>query len=834
MQTWVDHAFKPHYKEAMTRKVNAREPGILNLFVKFYWALSQDHKLATLVLDKERRRRGHKYALDIPTLRGGLLVSTAELSKRKKVHSKIISNMIDEKTEARPPQREDISDKGDYVSNGALCGQSLPKKVKAGNVSTSPKSNKSLYTKKDVPGYPEREKTGFLQNCPPSLDSSSESSKTQDLCQIQLNSSLLPLPLDSYNMAAVRRDLPKTRKRRHTSPDTRRVKDRQINGATSDSNDPNASITAQLANTSTKTDDQATNFRAGGNLKPLSQAPRFGWKEDMSMPSCSPLASTGSESTRFKFNKEAHAQGKQISRSALGKRPRHPKDANTELVHVSNSAINGQSLNKKTESRHRVDSSDKKIGPRRDLSSKLQRKREHLSQGCPPSMDPKSQPEVRGGSSKVDAKVDASEFLPRVKGRNKYANFRFSKLQTGIDGPPKGQGISAPRINTPVLQSSPDQCDTLMICDASSNSRKRPSSGLDALEGGNYTIVSKEVAVGRAEREITTGHRETKRRKIVQEETMAEPVKDERAAVLAYEQWKGTRTEGEGLLKVGSLDRLSQGEIHPATDLPLINESPSHQLKQDETTSNLRKRRASSSEVPQYKRQEVAVNQENSVLLTEMALSLSEQNAEIKQETSISTCIPISPPQPPDLFGSQETGEGRSRHDRILQSLDRNMREESINLPEILLLEQEHDLVQDFALGCVDPTAMLAQEEGLTLDRVAAIKNYLIDTFPPQKPPLGVNPPIWAQVRDNTLQYYKLSSTCISVQSRQEVCESFDWFRSYQGGVYFAHNTVKGYLLSAFSSKYVDMVIHFESGDLCQIHRRDRFEHGGRLIISHG
>ncbi|KAM6501961.1 hypothetical protein JOM56_001938 [Amanita muscaria] len=65
------------------------------------------------------------------------------------------------------------------------------------------------------------------------------------------------------------------------------------------------------------------------------------------------------------------------------------------------------------------------------------------------------------------------------------------------------------------------------------------------------------------------------------------------------------------------------------------------------------------------------------------------------------------------------------------------------------------------------------------------------------KPPLVAYPPIWAQ-------------------SRQEVCESFGWFRSYQGGVYFTRDIVKGYLLGGFSAS------------------RDRFEHGGRLIISHG
>ncbi|EIW63566.1 uncharacterized protein TRAVEDRAFT_161894 [Trametes versicolor FP-101664 SS1] len=56
----------------------------------------------------------------------------------------------------------------------------------------------------------------------------------------------------------------------------------------------------------------------------------------------------------------------------------------------------------------------------------------------------------------------------------------------------------------------------------------------------------------------------------------------------------------------------------------------------------------------------------------------------------------------------------------------------------------------------------------------------------------------------------------IWAESRQEVCESFDWFRSYQGGVYFNNDMVKGYLLSAFSSG------------------RDLFARDGRLIISHG
>ncbi|KAG6813382.1 hypothetical protein H0H92_011648 [Tricholoma furcatifolium] len=78
------------------------------------------------------------------------------------------------------------------------------------------------------------------------------------------------------------------------------------------------------------------------------------------------------------------------------------------------------------------------------------------------------------------------------------------------------------------------------------------------------------------------------------------------------------------------------------------------------------------------------------------------------------------------------------------------------------------------------------------------------------KMPLPHHPPIWAKVT--------CGHTCIDTsltqfyQSRQEVCESFDWFRSYQGGVYYHNDYAKGYLLGG----------------------RDIFEHGGRLIISHG
>ncbi|KAF8135406.1 hypothetical protein EV363DRAFT_1550177 [Boletus edulis] len=65
------------------------------------------------------------------------------------------------------------------------------------------------------------------------------------------------------------------------------------------------------------------------------------------------------------------------------------------------------------------------------------------------------------------------------------------------------------------------------------------------------------------------------------------------------------------------------------------------------------------------------------------------------------------------------------------------------------------------------------------------------------KPPVPVSPPIWAE-------------------SRQEVCESVEYFRCYHSGVYSKDNIVKGYLLGAYSAS------------------RDVFRHDGKLIISHG
>ncbi|KAF9027015.1 hypothetical protein BDZ89DRAFT_1134444 [Hymenopellis radicata] len=68
---------------------------------------------------------------------------------------------------------------------------------------------------------------------------------------------------------------------------------------------------------------------------------------------------------------------------------------------------------------------------------------------------------------------------------------------------------------------------------------------------------------------------------------------------------------------------------------------------------------------------------------------------------------------------------------------------------------------------------------------------------PADRPKYEHLPPIWAM-------------------SRQEVCEAYPRFQSYQGGVYHNKNVVKGYFLSKFSAL------------------RDGWFQNGRIIISHG
>ncbi|KAI9509424.1 hypothetical protein F5148DRAFT_761013 [Russula earlei] len=114
------------------------------------------------------------------------------------------------------------------------------------------------------------------------------------------------------------------------------------------------------------------------------------------------------------------------------------------------------------------------------------------------------------------------------------------------------------------------------------------------------------------------------------------------------------------------------------------------------------------------------------------------------------------------------------------------------SLPPLAFDNAGTDVTED-----VDDPFGCALEEYPGISSVGSGRERRVALPPRPLAPLPVIPPIWAQ-------------------SRQEVCESLDSFRSFQGGVYHSNDTVKGYLLGAHSSS------------------RDLFHHGGRLIISHG
>jgi hypothetical protein len=91
-----------------------------------------------------------------------------------------------------------------------------------------------------------------------------------------------------------------------------------------------------------------------------------------------------------------------------------------------------------------------------------------------------------------------------------------------------------------------------------------------------------------------------------------------------------------------------------------------------------------------------------------------------------------------------------------------------------------------------------------SFDSVAQVSLEAI-SFP--RPPLCGLPPIWAQVGAVSFVRNGGAERPFSIQSRQEICETFEWFRSYQSGVYHVNGLVKGYLLSSFGSRCVIIVL---------------------------
>ncbi|KAJ7152873.1 hypothetical protein C8R46DRAFT_1228435 [Mycena filopes] len=111
--------------------------------------------------------------------------------------------------------------------------------------------------------------------------------------------------------------------------------------------------------------------------------------------------------------------------------------------------------------------------------------------------------------------------------------------------------------------------------------------------------------------------------------------------------------------------------------------------------------------------------------------------------------------------------------------------------------------LQPVPLPPTDPTSTVApspsasgkcEDHEMVLSDAASESSQYVYTWPDSH--MGF-PPVWSA-------------------SRQELCETLPWFRSFHGGVYQNSGVAKGYLLGGFGSE------------------GDCFRHGGKLIVSHG
>ena len=254
----------------------------------------------TAICDLPKKRKRCQISPDMGRIKHRKInKATSNTGKFSNVsHWQVRNDAIDEKAKVRPSQREDIFDKADHVSNGALYGHPPFKKV-PGRIPPGLKFNK---IKKNVPDRPEGEAKISSQTCPSSLDPTS-------LSVTHKIESTSPLPPDFQNT----NELPKPRKRQ-TSPDTPRKKHRGINEATSD----------------------ASKLGDNNIIKFPSEVVQISWIDDKATTIVPPVTSLTSESTRIELDEtlpsnapmpkvhwhdpqrsdEAHpATGKQKSRS---------------------------------------------------------------------------------------------------------------------------------------------------------------------------------------------------------------------------------------------------------------------------------------------------------------------------------------------------------------------------------------------------------------------------------------------------------------------------------------------------------------------------------------
>ncbi|KZV82751.1 hypothetical protein EXIGLDRAFT_335607 [Exidia glandulosa HHB12029] len=144
-------------------------------------------------------------------------------------------------------------------------------------------------------------------------------------------------------------------------------------------------------------------------------------------------------------------------------------------------------------------------------------------------------------------------------------------------------------------------------------------------------------------------------------------------------------------------------------------------------------------------------------------------------------------------------------------------RKRKASTPEPELWSDEY-MVREFIHSRSHTSVEIVKPEDESLDDMNVVETPVLPrTWRSYDLPLSEAPPKWTKDEDDPrpplphgLRPFVWSKT------RQEICETLPWFKSYQGGVYSKGGLTRGYLFGQFPSP------------------RDAFIHDGRVLISHG
>ena len=587
---------------------------------------------------------------------------------------------------------------------GDDASQSLSKEIPRCDI----RFQKKLNANKDVPDCPKRQGKSSSQICLPSLDPTSLPAR-----QIEFNpSSTLP---DSRNTTAIC-DLPKKRRGRQINPDRRSIKHRKINEVTLD--------TSKLCNVSQMRNDD--------------------------------------------IDKETKA------------RPSQREDIRDKADH---DALCGQPPLKKVPGRLPCGLKFNKISSAKKDVPDYPERGENSSQTYPPSLDPTS----LSASREIEVIPFTLPLPPDPQNTNDLRKPR--KRQTSLDTTPRKKHR---RIDETISDASNLRDNNNLKSHCSFGYRE-----------GKLNIIFRPVASSTSEST-----------RIELDETANAPVPkihDPQRDVETHPS-QGKQNSRSNFRATKKTSVLAP----PPKDTTL-------QPKQYETTSNPKKRRASNSESRQRKRQEVLVHQEDSVpviVQPDLAKKKRGRHAKVKEEQEGSVSVQPAPRKEqggraPKVKEGQEgstslTVQSAPREkDRPLnshwqahlnagrvvpffgQNVDMTQKSFWIPAQSSYAVSGLPETAEGFRCHDYVPWSMLDRENGeincsenwlCTQERVWVEEDSILDcenlaatkmedrptsNFPTHKPPLCVNPPIWAQVCDNTLRLNKLSSTFLSSHAKK-------------------------------------------------------------------